>query len=94
MFLSKLCYSSLIVECSGAFEHNAFSRKFGLNLEYTSKFASRDLFVYINECEARDKADRRNKLNERDNLRRPERRLVKGLGAGRGPLDFVSVGDC
>ena len=43
----KLYYSSHIVECPGAFERSGLFREFGLNLEFTSKFASSDLVFYI-----------------------------------------------
>ena len=47
----KLYDSSHIVECSGAFERNDLSREFWLNLEFTSKFTSRDLVFYIKRSE-------------------------------------------
>ena len=43
----KLYYNSYIVEYSGAFELSDLSRESWLNLEFTSKFTSRDLVFYI-----------------------------------------------
>ena len=43
----KLYYSSHIVECSVAFERSDLSKAFWQNLQFTSKFASRDLVFYI-----------------------------------------------